>query len=64
MDYGETEGNFNIVIVNDDLEKAYQSLRGFILPEIEKNQKKDWTNTQEPQEKRSKDQMPKYITYI
>ena len=39
MDYGAVEGNFGIVIVNDDLEQAYTSLKTFILPEIEKNQK-------------------------
>ena len=36
MEYGETPGNFNVVIVNDDLETAYQSLRAFVLPEIER----------------------------
>ena len=36
MSYGEEEGNFDIIIVNDDLETAYQKLREFVLPEIEK----------------------------
>jgi len=34
MEYGETPGNFDIVIVNDDLEKAFQELRTFMLPKI------------------------------
>ena len=36
MEYGETEGNFDIIIVNDDLETAYVQLRDFIIPELEK----------------------------
>ena len=36
MKYGEEKGNFHIVVVNDDLDKAYQSLREYILPEIQK----------------------------
>ena len=36
MAYGEEEGNFDIIIVNDDLDTAYSQLREFILPEIEK----------------------------
>ncbi len=36
LEYGEQPGNFDIVIVNDDLERAYQKLREFMLPEIEK----------------------------
>ena len=36
MEYGETTGNFDIIIVNDQLENAYIDLRNFILPEIEK----------------------------
>ena len=38
MDYGATAGNFDIIIVNDELEKAYSSLRGFILPEIQQKE--------------------------
>ena len=34
MEYGETEGNFDIIIVNDDLDSAYRALRSFILPDI------------------------------
>ena len=36
MEYGETPGNFDIIIVNDRLENAYLDLRNFIMPEIEK----------------------------
>ena len=36
MEYGEEEGNFDIVIVNDDLETAYVELRDFVMPELEK----------------------------
>eukprot|EP00090_Calanus_glacialis_P020739 TRINITY_DN31_c0_g1_i1.p1 TRINITY_DN31_c0_g1~~TRINITY_DN31_c0_g1_i1.p1 ORF type:complete len:240 (+),score=56.71 TRINITY_DN31_c0_g1_i1:33-752(+) len=35
MEYGETPGNFDIVIVNDDLEKAYSKLRAYMLPKID-----------------------------
>ena len=35
MDYGETEGNFDLIIVNDDLERAYADLRQFMIPKIE-----------------------------
>ncbi|XP_039305038.1 guanylate kinase isoform X2 [Solenopsis invicta] len=31
LEYGETPGNVDVVIVNDDLEKAYEILRNFIL---------------------------------
>ena len=34
MDYGDTEGNFDLVIVNDELEAAYSELRQFMLPKI------------------------------
>ena len=34
MQYGQTPGNFDIVIVNDDLDKAYEELRNFVLPQI------------------------------
>ena len=33
------DAHFDIVIVNDDLERAYQQLRAFVLPEIEKQKK-------------------------
>ena len=36
MEYGEAEGNFDIIIVNDDLEAAYVKLREFVIPEMEK----------------------------
>jgi hypothetical protein len=35
MEYGEKKGTFHIVIVNDDLDDAYQALRNFILPDIQ-----------------------------
>uniref|UniRef100_T1JCB9 guanylate kinase n=1 Tax=Strigamia maritima TaxID=126957 RepID=T1JCB9_STRMM len=34
LDYGEAPGNFDIVIVNDAVEKAYEQLRNFILEDI------------------------------
>jgi len=30
MEYGQTEGNFGIIIVNDDLDTAYASLMEFL----------------------------------
>ena len=36
MEYGEAEGNFDTIIVNDDLETAYSNLRDFVIPELEK----------------------------
>ena len=39
MEYGEEEGNFDIIIVNDDLESAYTALRDFILPDIKRLKK-------------------------
>ena len=36
MEYGEEEGNFDIIIVNDDLETAYVQLRDFMIPELER----------------------------
>ena len=36
MEYGEEEGNFDIIIVNDDLEAAYIQLRDFVIPELER----------------------------
>ena len=36
MSYGLEPGNFDKIVVNDDLETAYNDLREFILPEIEK----------------------------
>ena len=34
MDYGDKEGNFDLVILNDQLEVAYSELREFMLPKI------------------------------
>ena len=34
MEYGEEEGNFDVVIVNDDLDAAYGELREFAKPEL------------------------------
>ena len=36
MEYGEKEGNFHTIIVNDTLEAAYCKLREFVLPDIER----------------------------
>ena len=35
MEYGEEEGNFDEVIVNDDLETAYEKLKAFLGEELE-----------------------------
>ena len=35
IEYGEEEGNFDIIIVNDDLETAYGQLREFMLKHTE-----------------------------
>jgi len=35
MDYGETPGNFDLILVNDDIEEAYNTLRQFILHDVE-----------------------------
>jgi len=35
MEYGEEEGNFDTVIVNDDLDTAYQSLKDFLIENFE-----------------------------
>lgn len=40
LEYGDTPGNFDLVVVNDDLDEAYAKLREFILPEIEKHAEK------------------------
>jgi guanylate kinase len=39
MEYGEEKGNFDVIIINDDLETAYENLRDFIMPDIEKLKK-------------------------
>lgn len=36
--YGETPGNFHLVLLNDNLEKAYGRLRDFVLKELEKRE--------------------------
>jgi len=36
MQYGLQEGNFDAVITNDDLDEAYQQLKNFVQPEIER----------------------------
>ncbi|GIX70019.1 guanylate kinase [Caerostris darwini] len=33
--YGETPGNFDLIVVNDDLEDAYRQLKEFLFPDIE-----------------------------
>jgi hypothetical protein len=32
---GEVPGNFDLVVVNDELDAAYAKLRSFLLPQIE-----------------------------
>ncbi|XP_021950770.1 guanylate kinase [Folsomia candida] len=39
IDYGITPGNFDLVIVNDEVDKAYGKLREFILPDIQQLEK-------------------------
>jgi len=34
MEYGNEPGNFDVVIVNDKLDKAYEDLKTFLLPFI------------------------------
>lgn len=36
---GMTPGNFDLVIVNDEVDKAYAKLREFILPDIQQLEK-------------------------
>jgi guanylate kinase len=36
LEYGRGDGNFDLVIVNDQVEKAYTQLRSFMLPVIRK----------------------------
>ncbi|XP_071443540.1 guanylate kinase [Hetaerina americana] len=36
LEYGESPGNFDLVVVNDVIDKAYEELKEFILPEITK----------------------------
>ncbi|XP_014489521.1 PREDICTED: guanylate kinase isoform X2 [Dinoponera quadriceps] len=44
MEYGETPGNFDIIIENDDLEKAYETLRSFIRVRLHPHCKTDETS--------------------
>ena len=37
MKFGEQEGYFDLTLMNDDLDEAYNKLKTFILPEIERN---------------------------
>ncbi|XP_018900325.1 guanylate kinase [Bemisia tabaci] len=37
IEYGDTPGNFHLVIINDNLEKSYAKLRDFVLAELVKN---------------------------
>jgi len=39
LEYGETPGNFDIILVNDDIEDAYANLRNFILRDVEELKK-------------------------
>ena len=35
MEYGEEDGNFDTVIVNDELDVAYQNLKDFLVENFE-----------------------------
>lgn len=35
---GKTDGNFHIIVLNEEVEKAYKELRDFIVQELEKQQ--------------------------
>lgn len=37
IEYGTTPGNFDLVIVNDDLDRAYAELRAFVVDKVLKN---------------------------
>lgn len=41
LEYGEQSGNFDIVIMNDDLDEAYKKLHSFISTELNKIIQKD-----------------------
>lgn len=36
MEYGDVPGNFDVTIVNDNLETAYKQLKKFVLPDIQR----------------------------
>ncbi|XP_046661501.1 guanylate kinase isoform X2 [Homalodisca vitripennis] len=40
MVYGETPGNFHLIVINDNLDKAYKKLKEFVLKELEKTDDK------------------------
>lgn len=44
MIYGETPGNFNYILVNDSLDKAYPKFKDFIFQELEKCKSSKDTN--------------------
>ena len=35
MEYGEEDGNFDTIVVNDDLETAYQNLKDFLVDKFD-----------------------------
>jgi len=35
LEYGETDGNFDIIIINDEVEKAYSALKQFVIQDLE-----------------------------
>lgn len=37
IEYGTTPGNFDLVIINDDLDRAYAELRKFVVDNVLKN---------------------------
>jgi len=39
MDYGLVPGNFDVIIVNDNLDDAYAKLRTFVLPEVHRTKR-------------------------
>eukprot|EP00088_Acartia_fossae_P010556 TRINITY_DN15284_c0_g1_i1.p1 TRINITY_DN15284_c0_g1~~TRINITY_DN15284_c0_g1_i1.p1 ORF type:complete len:239 (+),score=57.83 TRINITY_DN15284_c0_g1_i1:93-809(+) len=39
LEYGETEGNFDIIIVNDEVDKAYAALKQFVIQDLDKIRK-------------------------
>ena len=42
MEFGLGEGNFDIIIVNDNLDTAYDELKLFIAPDIRKLEPTGW----------------------
>lgn len=38
--YGENQGNFDLLLVNDNLKSAYNKLRDYLIKEVEELQKK------------------------